>query len=157
MPLKTEIKKTDEELIAGLKQQNQTAYEELFDKFSPLTLTLLTELNLNEQKTEEVLLACFVNIFNNIENFDATKQRLFTWVLIEIRATINNMCALEKKTLQIRDIKNYVQENGDLSNPAFIRLLILHGGNAEELAVLVGMPKQELACLIKNNINQLKK
>jgi len=103
------------------------------------------------------LLICFVKIFNNIQEFDHSTQRLFTWVLTQAKTTINEICAEEKKSLKIQTIINYVQQNRDLSNPVFINLLILHGVSLNELAVLSGVTKQELLDLVRNNINQKKK
>lgn len=157
MPLRTETHISEIDLISDLKKGDKMAFAQLFDRFSPLALTLTQELNLNDQRTEEVLLACFINISKNIQAFNPSQQRLFTWILNCLRTTLTELCSEEVKQYEIRNKINYVQPNRDLLNPSLIRLLMLYKGRLDELAVLRGMTKQELMDLVKNNINQLKK
>lgn len=157
MPNKTEISKSDIELIEGLINRESSSFEEIFNKYSPLVLTLLKELNVTEEKTEEILIACFINISNNIQEFDSTKQRLFTWILQKVKITITEVCKEEKNNLEIQNRINFVKSHKDCLDPSLIRLFILHGGNIDELAQLNGVSRQELMVIIRNNINQMKK
>lgn len=82
---------TDEtELIAGLWNKENKAFAVLYDNYSPALMGIIMKIVRDEPEAENLLQDCFVKIWRNIHQYDATKGRLFTWILNIARNTAIN-------------------------------------------------------------------
>ena len=72
---------TEEELVALLKRKDAHAYSLLYDNYSAALFGVITRVVAAEEIAEDILQDVFVKIWKNIENYDASKGRLFTWML----------------------------------------------------------------------------
>ncbi len=96
----------DGDLVLSLKQGKQEALGILYDKYASLLLGLITKIVRDKDKSEEILRETFIEIWNQIREFDASKSMLFTWMF-----NIARKAALEViKTEEIRD--NFKNQSG---------------------------------------------
>src|SRR3954467_7404407 len=72
---------TEEELVALLKSRNANSYSLLSDNYSAALFGVISKVVSAEEIAEDILQDVFVKIWKNIEHYDASKGRLFTWML----------------------------------------------------------------------------
>ena len=72
---------TQEELVSLLLQKNQDAFSYLYDNYSKALFGVVYAVVPNQEDAEDILQMLFVKIWKNIESYDATKGRLYTWML----------------------------------------------------------------------------
>jgi RNA polymerase sigma-70 factor (ECF subfamily) len=72
---------TEEELVALLKRKDANAYSLLYDNYSAALFGVISRVVSAEEIAEDILQDVFIKIWKNIENYDASKGRLFTWML----------------------------------------------------------------------------
>jgi RNA polymerase sigma factor (sigma-70 family) len=71
----------EQELIALLKAKNEQAFSYLYGNYSGALYNIVLQIIPDAQVAGDVLQEAFVNIWRKIESYDATKGRLFTWML----------------------------------------------------------------------------
>jgi RNA polymerase sigma factor (sigma-70 family) len=77
-------------LIEGCKKNNRKAQEQLYSRFYDAMAKLCLRYTKNEQDALEVLNNGFLKVFKNIQQFDAAKASLYTWIrTIVIRSAID--------------------------------------------------------------------
>ena len=78
-----ELKTTysEHELVALLNQQNNDAFNYLYDHYSGALFTIVNQIVPDKDTASDVLQEVFVNIWKKIDSYDAAKGRLFTWML----------------------------------------------------------------------------
>ncbi len=62
-------------------QKNQDAFSYLYDNYSKALFGVVYAVVPNQEDAEDLLQILFVKIWKNIESYDATKGRLYTWML----------------------------------------------------------------------------
>ena len=72
---------TEEELVLLLKQKSRRGFDYLYRQYSGALYGLVRKVVTDEETARDVLQEAFVKIWNNIDKFDATKGRLYTWML----------------------------------------------------------------------------
>lgn len=78
---------TDEQLVALLKSKDQRAYNYLYDHYADALFGMIKRILGECEETTDVLQESFVKIWRNIAQYDATKGRLFTWMINIARNT----------------------------------------------------------------------
>jgi RNA polymerase sigma factor (sigma-70 family) len=68
-------------LVTLLKSRDKKAFEQLYDRFSGALYTVICQIVPDRDMANDVLQDVFVNIWRRIESYDATKGRLYTWLL----------------------------------------------------------------------------
>ena len=79
MSVRTQI--SEETLIAQLKNNERTAYEYLYDNYSSALYGVIHRIVTDDETANDVLQDAFVKIWKGINDYDATKGKLFTWML----------------------------------------------------------------------------
>jgi RNA polymerase sigma factor (sigma-70 family) len=74
-------KYTEEELVLQLQNRNQQAFSYLYDNYAAALNGVIFRLVDDNELSEDILQEAFVKIWNNFNNYDASKGRLFTWML----------------------------------------------------------------------------
>ena len=74
-------KETNEELISNIKNGNEEAFSQLYDKYSDALYGLILKIIKQEDLAQDILQECFVKIWEKIQTYDGTKGTLFTWML----------------------------------------------------------------------------
>jgi RNA polymerase sigma-70 factor, ECF subfamily len=75
------IKYSEEELVLQLQNRNQQAFAYLYDNYAGALNGVIYRLVEDKELGEDILQEAFVKIWNNFSSYDATKGRLFTWML----------------------------------------------------------------------------
>lgn len=74
-------KYSEDELVALLKQRDQTAFSYLYDNYAAALNGVIFRMVEDKELSEDILQEAFIKIWNNFAQYDHTKGRLFTWML----------------------------------------------------------------------------
>jgi RNA polymerase sigma-70 factor (ECF subfamily) len=72
---------SEEDLVALLRNQDKRAVSVLYDKYSAALFGVILRIIKDEEVAEDVLQEAFVKIWSSFSAYDASKGRLFTWML----------------------------------------------------------------------------
>jgi len=70
----------EEILVKGLKNGEQQAIEQLYSMYSASLMGIISRIVKFDEVAEDVFQDTFVKIWKNIEQYDPSKGRLFTWM-----------------------------------------------------------------------------
>lgn len=104
---------TQEELLPLLLRKEERAFTMLYDMYSKSLFAIITNLIKDREEAEDVLQEAFVKIWKNIETYNQSKGRLYTWMLNITRNT-----AIDK----LRS-KGFNNSQKNLSSDNFVNLL----------------------------------
>ncbi len=123
------VKKYDEpELVLLLKQRSQHVFSYLYDNYAGALLTIIRNIVSDEELANDVLQEVFIKVWKQIESYDSTKGRLFTWMLnIARNASID--------TIRSKGYQNS-QQNRELTEDVYIA-----GGTSEIRIDQIGLRK----------------
>jgi RNA polymerase sigma factor (sigma-70 family) len=83
---------TESELVMLLKQRSQSAFNYLYDNYSGALYSLILSILPDKELANDVLQEVFIKIWRQIEQYDAEKGRLFTWMInISRNASIDTL------------------------------------------------------------------
>ena len=68
-------------LIAGLQSGDTSTLSLVYERYAPALFGVLSRLVNDDHLAEDILQEAFVKIWNNAGSYDASKGRLFTWML----------------------------------------------------------------------------
>jgi RNA polymerase sigma factor (sigma-70 family) len=113
--LQTNIKHNEEELIALLQTQDATAFSYLYDNYSGALSGVIMRMVDDAQLAEDILQETFIKIWRNFNQYDASKGRLFTWMVnITRNYTIDTLRSKGyKKQQKISEDENVVSNYRD--------------------------------------------
>lgn len=72
---------TEPELVARLQQQDAAAFNYLYEKYSGALYSIILQVIPDNETASDLLQEVFVSVWKKIGMYDATKGRLFTWLL----------------------------------------------------------------------------
>ena len=123
------VKKYNEpELVLLLKQRSQHVFSYLYDNYSGALLSIIKNIVSDEDMANDVLQEVFVKVWKQIESYDSSKGRLFTWMLnIARNASID--------TIRSKGYQNSLQ-NRELTEDVYIA-----GGTSETKTDQIGLRK----------------
>ena len=104
---------TQEELLPLLLRKEERAFTQLYDMYSKSLFSIITNLIKDREEAEDVLQEVFVKIWKNIDTYNQSKGRLYTWMLNITRNT-----SIDK----LRS-KGYNNSQKNLSSDNFVHLL----------------------------------
>ena len=104
---------TQEELLPLLLRKEERAFTQLYDMYSKSLFSIITNLIKDREEAEDVLQEVFVKIWKNIETYNQSKGRLYTWMLNITRNT-----SIDK----LRS-KGFNNSQKNLSSDNFVHLL----------------------------------
>lgn len=103
------IKYSEQELVMLLKQRQQSAFSYLYDHYSSALYTVILNIVKDDTIAADTLQEVFVKIWKQIETYDETKGRLFTWMMNVARnASIDTV---RSKAFQNSKQNNELTEN----------------------------------------------
>ena len=104
------IKQTyhQDELITLIRDRNQKAFAYLYDNYSKALFGVIDSIIKNQEESEDVLQNTFLKIWNNFDSYDASKGRLYTWML-----NVARNLAIDSTRSKHEKIKNKIQEPSD--------------------------------------------
>ncbi len=141
----------DVNLAVSVNQGNQQSFGKLYDKYAPALFGIISRIVNDKKLAEEILNAAFVNTWNQVATFNASKTSLFTWLISIARQT-----ALD-------EIKSEQFKNPLYSNPVYeenkksaFDLVYYKGLNCIEAAAQLNITVEELKADIKMTIKNMK-
>lgn len=75
-----QIKYAEAELVSLLKQRSQEAFHYLYDNYAGALNTVVIAMVKDAEYAADVLQEVFIKIWRQIEQYDDSKGRLFTWM-----------------------------------------------------------------------------
>lgn len=102
-----------EELLKELLKKDDKSFTLLYDNYSKSLFGVIYNLIRNTEEAEDVLQEVFVKIWKNIDSYNESKGRLYTWMLNIARNT-----SIDK----LRS-KNYNNSQKNLSSDNFVHIL----------------------------------
>lgn len=111
----TEKKYTEQELVAGLKASDNDAWHYLYDKYKGALLHIISQIITDEEIAVDVLQETLVTVWKNIDKYDSSKGKLFTWLLrltrnAAINKTRSKVFKSQAKNVDIGDYVYYLEE-----------------------------------------------
>lgn len=98
----------EHELVLALKEQKKIGADALYEMYSSSLLGIIQRVIADKEIAEDVLQEALVKIWNSIQQYDASKGRLFTWM-------VNVARNLSIDKLRSKDYRNH-SKNQDLEN-----------------------------------------
>ncbi len=95
-------------LIALLQSGENDGYETLYDNYAPMLFGIICRIVGNNEDAENLLQDCFIKIWRNIQQYDATKGRFATWLINIAR---NTAIDFTRSKVYIHRFKNQTVEN----------------------------------------------
>jgi RNA polymerase sigma factor (sigma-70 family) len=88
-------------LVQGLKLRQRDAFEYLYEHYSAALFGAIARMIRPDVAAEDVLQELFVKVFNSIDFYDASKGRLYTWLMqITRNLCIDKLRSSEQKQQQ---------------------------------------------------------
>ena len=108
---------TEEHLIPLLLNKDERAFTAMYDMYSKSLFAVISNLIKDSEEAEDVLQEAFVKIWKNIDSYNDSKGRFYTWILNIARNTAIDKLRSKgynnsKKNL---DVDNFVYMVGDNS------------------------------------------
>jgi RNA polymerase sigma factor (sigma-70 family) len=105
------------ELVALLRQRSQQVFSYLYDNYGGALHSIILNIVGEEELANDVLQEVFVKIWRQIESYDSTRGRLFTWMLnIARNASIDTVRSKSfQNSRQNRELTEDVYASGGTS------------------------------------------
>src|SRR5215210_7356677 len=71
----------EQELVVALRHKDDQAFGYLYDHYAGALYSIIKQIVVDAEVSNDVLQEAFVNIWRRIELYDESKGRLFTWML----------------------------------------------------------------------------
>jgi RNA polymerase sigma-70 factor (ECF subfamily) len=160
-----------------LQQRNEKAFAYLYDNYSGALYGIISSIVIDKEISNDVLQNVFINIWRKIESYDASKGRLFTWMLnIARNASIDEIRSKGYKDSQKnQSLSDNVDIAGAVTGPAIddvglkkvltklkgeLRILVdmsyFQGFTHEEIAKVLNMPLGTVKTRIRSALIQLR-
>ncbi|KIO52456.1 RNA polymerase sigma factor [Flavobacterium hibernum] len=104
---------SQEELLVLIYKKDERAFTHLYDMYAKSLFSVINVLVKNREEAEDVLQEVFVKIWKNIDSYNESKGRFYTWILNIARNT-----SIDK----LRS-KNFSNTQKNLSSDNFVNLL----------------------------------
>jgi len=118
-------KMDNQQLITRLQQQDRAAIGELYDAYGDALFGVVLRIVHSRELAEQVLQDTFVKVWRNVSSYDASKGRLFTWLLNIARNTAIDVTrsAHFQQSRKTDSIENLLHTpGGDALNPDHVGL-----------------------------------
>jgi RNA polymerase sigma-70 factor (ECF subfamily) len=167
----------DNLLITRLQRQDRAAIGELYDAYGGALFGVVLRIVQSRELAEQVLQDTFVKAWRNGASYDASKGRLFTWLLNIARNTaidatrtahfqqyrktdsLENLVhkpggqSINPEHLGLRDVVNRLDEK----YKSLIDLVYFEGYTQEEVAEETGIPLGTVKTRLRHAIGELRK
>jgi RNA polymerase sigma-70 factor (ECF subfamily) len=171
---------TEAALTEALKKRDNGAFEYLYNNYKGALYTVILQIIPEKENAGDVLQEAFVMAWKNIEKYDSSKGRLFTWLYnvtrnCAINTTRSKMYKAQQKNDSIDSYVNYADEKDNLVlniNKIGLRkqvqqlredyrnvleLSYFNGFTHEEIAKTLSIPQGTVKTRLRNAIIELRK
>lgn len=172
------VKKYSEpELVQLLRQRGQSAFTYLYDNYSGALNSIILNIVNDEELASDVLQEVFVKIWKQIESYDSSKGRLFTWMLnIARNASIDTIRSKSyQNSRQNRELTEDVYASGGTSETktdqiglrkmvnnlkeeykVLVELSYFQGYTQDEISKMLGLPLGTVKTRLRTALIQLR-
>lgn len=175
--METNITYTEQELVELLKQRENKAFNYLYQHYSGALYGVIVPIVTEAEVANDVLQEVFLNIWRKIESYDASKGRLFTWMLniarnasIDMLRSKNFQNTRKNQPLsdnvnwstntQVQNIDNIglrkMLEKLKDEHRTLVELAYFRGYTHEEIAAMEGIPLGTVKTRIRAALIQLR-
>ena len=165
-------------MVRQLKLHEEQAFQHLYENYSKSLFTVICQLVPQQDAAEDVLQQVFIKIWKNIQSYDVTKGRLFTWMLNIARNQaidftrskefnmVGKTVALaedvykkaEVSSMKVKDIGlNRVLESLPEESRRVLELSFFRGYTHQEIATMLQLPLGTVKTKIRAVIQELRK
>ncbi len=168
---------SQDSLIERLRQREQQALGELYDAYSGALYGVIWRIVHDSEVAEQVLQDTFLKAWRNIDHYDSTKGRLFTWLVnIARNAAIDVVRSAQYRQRQKTDaLDNLVHHAGgqeihpdhiglrelvaqlDEKHRVLIEMLYFQGYTQEEVAEAIRIPLGTVKTRVRQAIRALRR
>ena len=103
-------------LVILIKSKDQKAFAYLYDNYSKALFGVIFSIVQESEESEDILQKTFLKIWDNFDSYDASKGRLYTWMLNISR----NMAIDYKRSKHNRNKIQNIDQNVYVLNTIFI-------------------------------------
>ncbi|MCS6795797.1 MAG: sigma-70 family RNA polymerase sigma factor [Raineya sp.] len=165
----------ESELIEQLKAKNEKALEYLYDHYASCMYGVAMRILGDEALAQDTLQEAFVKIWQNVEQYDFTKGKLFTWVLNILRNTAIDKLRAKEQKYRTEDLSNLKRkaDNDTLKQAetigitdltrklkpehrVIIEMMYFEGYSQSEIAEKLGIPLGTVKTRAKNALDFLR-
>lgn len=166
----------NQQLIIRLQQQDRSVVGELYDAYGGALYGVVLRIVRTRELAEQVLQDTFVKVWRNSTSYDASKGRLFTWLLNIARNTAIDVTrsAHFQQSWKTDSLDNLVHKpGGEAMNPdhlglkevvdrlddkyrLLIELVYFQGYTQEEVAEETGIPLGTVKTRLRYAISELR-
>lgn len=102
---------SQEELLKLIRKKDERAFSHLYESYSANLYSIIYNLIKDREEAEDVLQEVFLKIWKNLESYNESKGRFFTWALnIARNASIDRLRSKDyRKNAHTSDADNFVQ------------------------------------------------
>lgn len=72
---------SQEELASLIQKKDPKSFDYLYDMYAENLFGVIHNILKNKEESEDVLQETFIKIWNNLDSYDESKGRFFTWIL----------------------------------------------------------------------------
>ena len=178
--MQTGLKYSEEELVGLLRKQDQTAFSYLYDNYAAALNGIILRMVEEPQLAEDILQEAFVKIWNNFNQYDTGKGRLFTWMInITRNLTIDMLrskgykkqkkISQDENSVSTYQDRNYSSEKFDTiglrkqlqylkpDQKVIIDLAYFNGYTQDEISKEMGIPLGTVKTRMRTAIIELRK
>jgi RNA polymerase sigma factor (sigma-70 family) len=111
---------SEEELVLSLKNRHESAFDYLYDHYSGALYGTILGIIKNTEQSCDLLQEAFIKIWRQIDTYDSTKGRLFTWMInIARHIAIDLLRSKEfKNNAKNQPISNFVYDTVTDTKPS---------------------------------------
>ncbi|PQJ13104.1 RNA polymerase subunit sigma-70 [Flavipsychrobacter stenotrophus] len=92
MPRTEYSRYTESELVTFLKQKDRAVFDYLYNNYSAAIFSVIYKMVKDHHTSEDTLQDVFVKIWNKIDQYEASKGTLYTWMMnIAVNAAIDTL------------------------------------------------------------------
>ena len=170
-------KYNETELVLLLRQKSQSAYGYLYENYSGALRSIIFNIVNDDELANDVLQEVFIKIWRQIDSYDSTKGRLFTWMLnISRNASIDTVRSKSfQNSRQNRELTEDVYRSGGTSETntdlmglrkmvhtlkdeykVLVELAYFQGYTQDEISKSLGIPLGTVKTRLRNALIQLR-
>ncbi len=170
-------KYSEPELVQLLRQKSEHVFSYLYDNYAGSLLSIIRNIVTEEELASDVLQEVFVKIWKQIDSYDSSKGRLFTWMLnIARNASIDMIRSKSfQNSRQNRELTEDVYSSGGTSETktdqiglrklvhnlkeeyrVLVELSYFQGYTQDEIAKMLNMPLGTVKTRLRTALIQLR-
>ncbi|HMD01281.1 MAG TPA: sigma factor, partial [Ferruginibacter sp.] len=77
----------DRRLAMAIEKGDQRSLGQIYNKYAPALMGIISRIASSKEQADDILRTTFVQIWEQIRSFDASRSSLFTWLINVARRT----------------------------------------------------------------------